>query len=64
MGALVLFAFPFPIDLPDQMQGFPTAIIIAINITLALLLTLLVLFVIRIIRVGRRLRSVYWKRME
>ena len=58
MGAIMLFAFPFPIDLPDQMQGFPTAIIIAVNVALALVLTLLVLFVIRIIRVGRRLRSV------
>ncbi len=58
MGALMLFAFSFPIDLPSQMHGFSTPVIIAINIALALILTLLVLFVIRIIRVGRRLRSV------
>jgi hypothetical protein len=58
MGALMLFAFPFPIDLPSQMHGFSTPVIIAINIALALILTLLVLFVVRIIRVGRRLRSI------
>ncbi len=58
MGAMMLFAFPFPIDLPSQMQGFSTPVIIAINIALALILTLLVLFVARTIRVGRRLRSV------
>jgi len=58
MGASMLFAFSFPFDLPSQMHGFSTPVIIAINIALALILTLLVLFVIRIIRVGRRLRSV------
>ena len=40
MSAIIFFAFPFPIELPDQMNGFSTPAIIAINIALALLLVL------------------------
>lgn len=56
MGAFVLFALPFPIELPDEIAGFPIPVIIAINIGLALLLVLLVMFVARVIRAGRHLR--------
>lgn len=56
MGAFVFFALPFPIELPDEIAGFPTPVIIAINIGLALLLVLLVMFVARVIRAGRHLR--------
>lgn len=57
MGAFVLFALPFPIELPSQIDGYSTLVIIAVNIGLALILALLVLFVERTIRVGRHLRN-------
>lgn len=57
MGAIILFALPFPIELPDQLNGFATPAIIAIDIGLALLVVLLFLFLLRLIRVGRHLRN-------
>ena len=58
MGAVVLCALPLPIELPEQIGGFPTLVVIAVNLGLALLATLLVLFIARTIRAGRRLRQV------
>jgi hypothetical protein len=58
MGAVTLFGLPFPLELPSQIHGFSTAMLIAINIGLASLIALLVLFVVRTIGVIRHLRRV------
>ena len=57
MSAIMFFALPFPIELPDQLNGFATPAIIAIDIGLALLIVLFFLFLLRLIRVGRHLRD-------
>ena len=57
MSAIMFFALPFPIELPDQLNGFATPAIIAIDIGLALLVVLFFLFLLRLIRVGRHLRD-------
>ncbi|HEU5348331.1 MAG TPA: LssY C-terminal domain-containing protein, partial [Ktedonobacterales bacterium] len=57
MGAFVFSALPFPVELPSQIDGFATPVIIAIDIGLALILVLLVMLVVRVIRAGRYLRK-------
>lgn len=57
MGAIIFFALPFPIELPDQIGGFPTTLVIAVNLGLALIVTLLLLFLRHLIRAGRHIRN-------
>ena len=57
MGAIPFSALPFPIELPQQLSGFATPVIIAIDIGLALIIMLLLILITRAIRAGRRLRK-------
>ena len=57
MGAIPFSALPFPIELPQQLSGFATPVIIAIDIGLALIIMLLIVLITRTIRAGRRLRK-------
>lgn len=57
MGAIPLSALPFPIELPQQLSGFATPVVIAIDIGLALIIMLLIVLISRTIRAGRRLRK-------
>jgi hypothetical protein len=57
MGALAFSALPFPIALPEQLNGIATPIIIAIVVVLALIITLLLMLIFRAIRAGRHLRT-------
>ena len=57
MGAIPFSALPFPIELPQQLSGFATPVIIAIDIGLALIIMLLIVLISRTIRAGRRLRK-------
>ena len=57
MGAIPFSALPFPIELPQQLSGIATPVIIAIDIGLALIIMLLIVLITRTIRAGRRLRK-------
>ena len=58
MGAIPFSALPFPIELPQQFGGIATPVLIAVNVGLALIITLLLVVITRTIRAGRRLRRV------
>ena len=57
MGAIVFSALPFPIELPQQLSGIATPVIVAIDVGLALIITLLLVVIARAIRVGRHIRT-------
>lgn len=57
MGAFVLSALPFPIELPGQFGGVATPLFVAVIVGLALIITLVLLFVRHVFRVGQHLRN-------
>lgn len=61
MGAILspspVLTLPFSLELPGQFAGFPTIVVIIVDVMLALLITLFIVFLQRWIHVGRHLQS-------